>query len=81
MARRAMPDTRPDVRIYIPKELGTLNLEVGVNGRFYSYQRGTYQTVPAEVATIIERSVEAAEGSGAFEAFIVKGNSMGANLS
>lgn len=73
-------DTRPPVRIYIPKELGTKNLEVGLNGKFYNYPRGTYQTVPAEIATIIERSVEAKDGAGAFDAFRITGGGMGANL-
>ena len=80
MAKQKPQDDRPDVRIYIPKELGTQNFEVGLNGKFYKYPRGTYQTVPAEVATIIERAVEATDGKGAFRAFLVTGGGLGAKL-
>ena len=73
-------DTRPPVRIYIPKEIGTQNLEVGLNGKFYKYPRGTYQTVPAEIAKIIERAVEATDGKGAFSAFLITGGGLGAKL-
>lgn len=69
------------VRIYIPKERGTVNFEVGLNGKFYKYPRGTYQDVPLEVAEIIERSVEAEEGVGAFSAWRIDGkNPMGMRM-
>jgi hypothetical protein len=69
------------VRIYIPKEPGTKVYEVGYNGKFYRYQRGTYRDVPAEVAKIIQRSVEASEGPGAFDRFRIDvRNQMGAHL-
>lgn len=76
------PVKKPEtVRIYIPKELGTKVYEVGYNGKFYKYPRGTYRDVPLEVAKIIKRSVEASEGPGAFDRFrIDTRNQMGAHL-
>lgn len=69
------------VRIYIPREVGTQNFEVGLNGEFYKYPRGTYQEVPKEVAAIIEYSVEAEQGAGAFDAWRIDGkNPMGVKL-
>lgn len=64
------------VKIYIPKELGTKNLELGHNGKFYKYPRGTYQDVPVHIATIIQQSVEAQEGIDAYLAYLVDGKNV-----
>lgn len=64
------------VKLYIPKELGTKNLEVGYNGEFYRYPRGTYQDVPKPIAEIIQGSVEALEGIDAYMAYLVDGKNV-----